>query len=122
MKKKVVAFVGVTLAVLGLYVNQAQGASAQENYDRAVVNACDSAKDLAYNIMIIRQMPVTEDDQIQMIKDVGIQPLAEKKAIEIVKIAHTRPAAYSNMVESVSVQFGYEIQDKCLSEMTGKIL
>lgn len=126
MKKKIVALVGVVLTLGGLYVNQAHGASsassAQNKYNAAVEIACDSAKDLAYDIMIIRQTPITVDEHIQMIKDVGVNKKTEENGIKIVKLAHEKPLVESNAVGITSTSFGYEIQDKCLKDMTGLIL
>lgn len=122
MKKKIIGFVGVALFATGLYINQAQGASVQEAYNQAVEISCESAKELAFDIMNLRQIPVTEDEQIQFIKDVGIEPKAEEKAVEIVKLAHKKPLAKPNLVSSVATSFSQEIQDKCLKDMTGTVL
>lgn len=122
MKKKVIGMVSVALFVGGLYINQAQGASPQQRYDQAVEVACDATKQFAYDVMILRQTPISEDVQVQLIKDIGIQKRAEDKALEIVTEAHKRPVAEPDMVNMVSTSFSYDMQDKCLSEMSGKFL
>lgn len=45
MKKRIIGLVGVALTVMGLSVNQAQGATAE----------CKAHYDLAYNVMKLRQ-------------------------------------------------------------------
>lgn len=126
MKKKVIGFLSLAVFVGGIYVNQAEGASsvsvAQKKYNDAVETTCDSAKDLAHDIMIIRQTPITLDEHIQMIKDVGVNKKTEENAIRIVKLAHDKPLVESNAAGVTATSFGYEIQDKCLKDMTGYIL
>lgn len=122
MKKKIIGFVSVGIFAMGLYMNQAHGASAQDQYNEAVVQACESAKDLAHDVMIVRQTPITEAEQIQMIKDVGVTKTAEENGIRIVQLAHVKPLVESRMVGAVATSFGYEIQAKCLKDMTGTIL
>lgn len=122
MKKKVIGLAGAALFIGGLYVNQAQGASAQERYNTAVEIACESSRDLAYNVMIVRQTPVSEDEQILMIKEVGVEPNAEKSAIRIVKEAHEIEVVNPAVIEITAVTFGQKIKEKCLKDLNGKIL
>lgn len=122
MKKKIIGFVGAALFLGGLYVNQAQGASVQEAYNQAVVIACDSSKDLGYDIMIVRQTPITVDEQIQMIKDVGVEKKYEDNAIKIVREAHKVDVVIPELVNITATDFGYKIQEKCLKDLSGTIL
>lgn len=122
MKKKIIGFVGAALFIGGLYVNQAQGASIQDRYNEAVEVACESARDLAYNVMIVRQTPVSEAKQIEMIKDVGVEKKVEENAILIVKQAHEKEVVSSNFIGPTATAFGYEIKEKCLKDLTGTIL
>lgn len=122
MKKKIIGFVGAALFFGGLYVNQAQGASMQDRYNDAVEVACESARDLAYNIMIVRQSPVTEAEQIDMIKEIGVSETAEAGALRIVKEAHAKPVVSPHLVASNARDFGYEIKDKCVKDLSGTIL
>lgn len=122
MKKKIIGFVGAALFIGGLYVNQAKGASIQDRYNEAVEIACESARDLAYNVMIVRQTPVSEAKQIEMIKDVGVEKKVEENAIRIVKQAHEKEVVSSNFIGPTATAFGYEIKDKCLKDLTGTIL
>lgn len=122
MKKKIIGFVGAALFIGGLYVNQAQGASPQEHYNEAVEIACESARDLAYNVMIVRQTPVSEDEHNEMIKEVGLEQNVEENALQIVKQAHEKEVVSSNFIGPTATAFGYEIKDKCLKDLTGTIL
>lgn len=122
MKKKIIGFVGVSLFVCGLYINQAKGDGLQDNYNKAVAVTCESSRDLAYNVMIVRQTPVTEDEQIEMIKEVGVDPAAEKSAIRIVKKAHKKEVVDPNVIGKTATEFGYEIKEKCLKDLNGTIL
>lgn len=122
MKKKIIGFVGAALFIGGLYVNQAQGASIQDRYNESVEVACESARDLAYNVMIVRQTPVSEAKQIEMIKDVGVEKKVEENAILIVKQAHEKEVVSSNFIGPTATAFGYEIKEKCLKDLTGTIL
>ena len=72
--------------------------------------------------MIVRQTPITEAAHIQMIKSVGVNKKTENNGIRIVKLAHEKKVVESNMVGMVATSFGYEIQAKCLKDMTGMIL
>lgn len=122
MKKKIIGFIGVALFTTGLYINQAHGASAQERYNDAVEVACESARDLAYNVMIVRQTPVSEYDQIEMIKEVGIEKKAEDSALRIVKEAHEKEVVSPDFIGPTATAFGYEIKEKCLKDLTGVVL
>lgn len=122
MKKKIIGFIGIALFTTGLYINQAHGASAQERYNDAVEVACESARDLAYNVMIVRQTPVSEDDQIEMIKEVGIEKKAEDSALRIVKEAHDKEVVSPDFIGPTATAFGYEIKEKCLKDLTGVVL
>lgn len=121
MKKKIIGLVSAVLFIGGLYINQAHGASAQERYNNAVEIACESSRDLAYNVMIVRQTPVSEDEQIQMIKDVGVEDKAEESAIRIVKEAHEIDVVNPSVIEMTAVSFGKKIKEKCLKDLNGKI-
>lgn len=123
MKKKILAAFGLGLFVIGLNMSQAEGAVNQQNaYDQAVQKACDSAQDLGYNIMILRQTPITEAEQIQAVKDVGLMKRTEEIGIKMVVEAHKRPLADPQDVQSVSQTFGDDMQAKCLKDMSGTIL
>lgn len=122
MKKKIIGFIGVALFATGLYINQAQGASLQDRYNDAVEVACESARDLAYNIMIVRQTPVSEGYQIEMIKEVGVEKKAEDSALRIVKEAHAKDIVSPDFIGPIATAFGYEIKEKCLKDLTGAVL
>lgn len=123
MKKKIMFLAGICLTVGGLYVNQAHGTeNKQVAYDYAVKVACDAAQNLGYNIMHVRQMDVTVDDQIKIIKDAGVDDRTSKLATIMVLKAHEQNVVDSNMVESVSQDFGDQMKDQCLKDMSGKIL
>lgn len=123
MKKKIVFFTGVALAVGALCLNQAHGSeNTQLAYDQAVEVACEAAQNLGYNVMQVRQMDVTVDDQIKIIKDAGVDDRTSTLATVMVRKAHEQNVVDSNMVESVSQGFGDQMKSQCLKDMSGKIL
>lgn len=123
MKKKIMFLAGIALTVGGLYVNQAHGSeNKQIAYDYAVKVACDDAQNLGYNVMRVRQMDMTVDEQIKIIKDSGVDDRTSTLATVMVLKAHEQNVVDSNMVESVSQDFGDQMEAQCLKDMSGKIL
>lgn len=123
MKNKIILAFGAALFVGGLCLSQAHGEGKEQiAYNKAVARACESAQDLGYNIMILRQTPMTEEEQIQTVKDVGLKKKTEDLGIKMVKEAHNRPLVDPVLVQSVATGFGFEMQNKCLKDMSGRIL
>lgn len=123
MKNKIILAFGAALFVGGLCLSQAHGEGKEQiAYNKAVARACESAQELGYNIMILRQTPVTEEEQIQTIREVGLKKKTEELGINMVKEAHKRKVVEPVLIESTAIIFGYDMKEKCLKDMSGRIL
>lgn len=123
MKKKIGFLLGGCILVVGLVMQQAQGApSVQVAYNQAVAEACESAGDLANSIMVVRQFDVTTEAQIDLIKNSGVESEVMDEAIGMVEAAHEHELVDSERVSSVAEEFGDKYEQKCLSEKSGTVL
>lgn len=129
MKKNIIATLILTAALSNTVFTSTVLASTSEEdrarkvYSEAIIEQCDSDREVAYMIMKTRQMNLfTPSEHIQTIKDVHLSSDSEKRTIELVRETYNTKLEPARYTETIANGFGYEKQVKCLNKYLGKAL
>ena len=129
MKKNIIATIILTAALSNTVFTSTVLASTSEEdrarkvYSEAIIEQCDSDREVAYMIMKTRQMNLfTPSEHIQTIKDVHLSSDSEKRTIELVRETYNTKLEPARYTETIAKGFGYEKQVKCLNAYLAKAL
>jgi hypothetical protein len=124
MKKNIIATLILTAALSNaVFASTSEEDRARKVYSEAIIEQCDSDREVAYMIMKTRQMNLfTPSEHIQTIKDVHLSSDSEKRAIELVRETYNTKLEPARYTETIAKGFGYEKQVKCLNKYLGKAL
>lgn len=101
MKKKIISAVGVGLTVLGLYMQQAHGATDDQ------IEYCDAIGGLAFTLMNAHQQGLDKEMFLN-------HPATTAMSAALIERAWQEPFVEAGEIENRSLDFQNEIKQKCL--------